>query len=124
METPQRFAIAPADFLPPRSRVHVLSRGEHARDGDAGVVVWVEGSRSGEGLREVVVWEPDSGMERVHPAGRFALFLGAPVSARVSLAPPALSPYPAPRPVFEASEKREPRPAAVPVRLLIRRFNE
>jgi hypothetical protein len=128
METPQRFAIAPAAFLvrslPPRSRVHVLSRGEHAKDGDAGVVVWVEGSRSGEGLREVVVWEPDSGMQRVRPAGLLVLLLGAPVSARVSLAPPAVSPDPAPRTAFRVPEKRAPRPPAVPVRLLIRRFNE
>ena len=128
METPQRFAIAPAAILarslPPRSRVHVLSRGEHAKDGDAGVVVWVEGSRSGEGLREVVVWEPDAGMHKVRPAGQLVLPLGVPVSARVSLARPALSPDPAPRPVFRAPEKRAPRSPAVPVRLLIRRFNE
>ena len=124
MEAPQSFAIAPAACVSPRSRVHVLSRGEHAKDGDAGVLVWVEGSRSGEGLHEVVVWEPDAGMRKVHPAGRLVLLQGAPVSPRESLAPPAASPEPAPRPVFRAPEKRAPRSPAVPVRLLIRRFNE
>ena len=124
MEAPQSFAIIPATYVSPRGRIHVLSRGEHAKDGDAGVLVWVEGSRSGEGLREVVVWEPDSGMRKVHPAGRLVLLQGAPVSPRESLAPPAASPEPFPRPAFGAPEKREPRPPSVPVRLLIRRFNE
>jgi hypothetical protein len=128
METPQLFSIAPAAFLvrslPSRSRVHVLSRGEHAKEGDAGVVVWVEGSRSGEGLREVVALDPEAEVRGVLPAGRLVLLLGAPVSPRVSLAPPAVSPDPAPRPVFQVPEKREPRSATVSVRLLIRRFNE
>lgn len=124
MEAPQRFSIAPAALPIPRARTRVLSRGERARDGDEGVVAWVEGSRSGAGLREVVAWDPDPEMRRVRPAGRLVLPPGAPVSPRESLAPPDLSPEPAPSPVFRAPEKREPRPPAVPVRLLIRRFNE
>lgn len=124
MEAPQRFSIAPAALPIPRARTRVLSRGERAREGDDGVVVWVEGSRSGGGLREVVAWDPDPEMRRVRPAGRLVLPPGAPVSPRESLAPPAASPEPAPRPVFRMSERQEPRPAAVPVRLLIRRFNE
>ncbi len=124
MEAPQRFSIDPAAFPTPRTRVRVLSRGERARDGDEGVVVWVRGSRSGGGLREVMAWDPGAEMRGVRPAGLLVLPPGAPVSPRVSLAPPALSPDLAPRPVFEASEKREPRPPAVPVHLLIRRFNE
>ena len=124
MEAPQRFAIAATSVPLPRTRTRVLSRGERAREGDPGVVVWVEGSRSGEGLREVVAWDPDAELREVLPAGRFVLPPGAPVSPRESLAPPAASPEPAPRPVFRAFERREPRPAAVPVRLLIRRFNE
>lgn len=126
MEAPQRFSIAPAALPIPhtRARTRVLSRGERARDGDEGVVVWVEGSRSGGGLREVVAWDPEPEMRRVRPAGRLVLPPGAPVSPRESLAPPDLSPEAAPRPAFRAPEKREPRPPAVPVRLLIRRFNE
>lgn len=124
MEAPQRFSITRAAFLSPRNRVRVLSRGERARDGDEGVVVWIQGSRSGDGLREVVAWDPGAEMRGARPAGLLVLPPGAPISPRVSLAPPAASPDPAPRPVFRTPEKREPRPAAVPVRLLIRRFNE
>lgn len=124
MEAPQRFSIAPAAFPAPRHRVRVLSRGERARDGDEGVVVWVQGSRSGHGLREVVVWEPGAEMRGVRPSGLLVLPPGAPVSPREEIRRPSLSPDPAPRPAFQAPGKREPRPAAVPVRLLIRRFNE
>jgi hypothetical protein len=124
MEAPQRFSIAPAAFVAPRSRIRVLSRGERAREGDEGVVVWVKGSRSGGGLREVVAWDPVAEMRGVRPAGQLVLSPGAPVSPREEIRRPSLSPDPAPRPVFRASEKRDPRPAAVPVRLLIRRFNE
>ena len=124
MEAPQRFSIAPAAFPTPRNRMRVLSRGESARAGDEGVVVWVRGSRSGGGLREVVAWVPANEMRGIRPAGLLVFPPGAPVSAREEIRPPALSPEPAPRPVFRAPENREPRPAAVPVRLLIRRFNE
>jgi len=118
VETSQSFAIDRGTLRaapPPRQ---VLSRGER------GVVVWVEGTRSGEGLREVVAVAPESELRRVRPAGLLVLPLGAPVSPRVEMPPPALSPDPAPRPAFRAPEKSGPRPAAVPVRLLIRRFNE
>src|SRR5688572_1506985 len=124
MEAPQRFSIAPAAFLSPRNRVRVLSRGERARAGDEGVVVWVRGSRSGGNLREVVAWDPGAEMRGVRPASLLVLPPGAPVSPRDEIRPPSLSPNPAPRPLFRTPEKREPRPAAVPVRLLIRRFNE
>jgi hypothetical protein len=124
MEAPQRFSIAAAAFLPSQSRVRVLSRGERARPGDEGVVVWIRGSRSGGDLREVVAWDPVAEMRGVRPAGLLVLPPGAPVSPREEVRRPSLSPDPAPRPVFRAPEKREPRPAAVPVHLLIRRFNE
>lgn len=124
MEAPQRFSITPAAFPTPRTRVRVLSRGERARDGEQGVVVWVRGSRSGGGLREVVAWEPGAEMRGVRPTGRLLLPPGAPVSSREEIPPPSLAPEPAPKPVFRTAEKRKPRPAAVPVRLLILRFNE
>lgn len=124
MEAPQRFSIAPAAFQSPRSRIRVLSRGERARAGDEGVVVWVRGSRSGGNLREIVAWDPVAEMRGVRPAGLLVLPPGAPVSPKEEIRPPSLSPNPAPRPLFRTPEKREPRPAAVPVRLLIRRFNE
>ncbi|HEX5718663.1 MAG TPA: hypothetical protein VF179_21060 [Thermoanaerobaculia bacterium] len=124
MEAPQRFSIVPAAFLSPRNRVRVLSRGERARAGDEGVVVWVRGSRSGGNLREVVALDPVAEMRGVRPAGLLVLPPGAPVSPREEIRRPSLSLEPAPRPLVRTPEKREPRPAAVPVRLLIRRFNE
>lgn len=124
MEAPQRFSIAPAAFPIPRARTRVLARGERARDGDEGVVVWVEGSRSGGGLREIVALDPGAEMRAIRPAGPLVLLAGGPVSSRETLAPPAVSPEPAPGPAFRGPGKRQPRPPAVPVRLLIRRFNE
>ena len=124
MEAPQRLSIAPAAFSIPRTRIRVLSRGERARDGDEGVVVWVQGSRSGGDLREVVAWDPSAEVHGVRPAGLLVFPPGAPVSSREEIRPPSLSLDPAPSPVFRIPEKREPRPAAVSVRLLIRRFNE
>src|SRR5687768_428981 len=85
MEAPQRFSIAstaPAAFLSPRNRMRVLSRGERARAGDEGVVVWVRGSRSGGNLREVVAWDPVAEMRGVRPASLLVLPPGAPVSSR------------------------------------------
>ena len=124
MEAPQRLSIAPSSLPSARTRVRVLSRGERARAGEQGVVVWVEGSRSGGGLREVVTVDPSAGIHGVRPAGLLVLPLGAPVSLKQDLAPPAVSPEPAPRPLFRIAEDPEPRPAAIPVRLLISRFNE
>jgi hypothetical protein len=118
MVAPQSFAIAQGPFRAAPPPHLVLSRGER------GVVAWVEGSRSGGDLREVVAVDPDAEIRGVRAAGHLVLPPGAPVSARQTLAPPAASPDPAPRPVFRTPERDGPRPAPVPVRLLIRRFNE
>ena len=60
VEAPQRFAILPG--LPGLSEEGswlaslkaAPSRGEPARPGDPGVLVWIEGARDGSGLREVL----------------------------------------------------------------------
>jgi hypothetical protein len=93
VEAPQRFAILPG--LPGLSEggswlaslKAAPSRGEPARPGDPGVVVWVEGARDGSGLREVLAevaafspaprslersrrpWMPLLRPSRRHPAG-------------------------------------------------------
>lgn len=123
MEAPQRFSIAAGAFRPwaPGWR---LGRGERAREDGEGVVVWVEGSRAGGDLREIVAWDATASFEGVRPAGLLVLPLGVPISPREELPPPPLSPEPAPRPALRVAESGGPRPAAVPVRLLIRRFNE
>lgn len=118
MVAPQSFAIAHGPFRAAPAPRLVLSRGER------GVVAWVEGSRSGGGLREVVAVDPDAEMRGVRPTGRLLLAVASPVSPRQTLAPPAAAADLAPRPLFRAPEKDGPRPAPVSVRLLIRRFNE
>ena len=131
MEAPQRFSIASvasaasghsaASWAPRSPR---LSRGERAREGKQGVVVWVEGSREGGRLREVVAWDPAASLHGVLPADLLVLPLVAPASPRESLAPPAASPEPEPRTALRVVETRQPRPASIPVLLQTRRFNE
>ena len=127
VELPQRFTISgglhrdswPAGLaLAPR-------RGERARPEDPGTVVWIEGDRDGGGLREVVALDPGSTFQEARPAGRLLLPLLAPGETKAHLAAPAPSgtlAIPEPRPVLD--EAPAPRPDPVPVRLLIRRFNE
>lgn len=125
MEAPQRFVIVGdlRAWKPPPGRV--LARGERARENGQGAVVWVEGSREGGDLREVVSWGAGASLRRVEPAGTLWMPLLAPGPAQDGVPPPAVSaepaPLPRPRPRAEASA---PRPAPVPVRLLMHRFNE
>lgn len=125
MEAPQRFVIVGdiRAWRPPPTRV--LGRGERARETGQGTVAWVEGSREGGDLREVVSWRPDPSVHRVEPGGSLWIPLLAPGPAHDGVPPPALSgqplPLPRPRPRAEAPT---PRPAPVPVRLLMHRFNE
>ncbi len=125
MEAPQRFVVVGdlRAWRPPPGRV--LGRGERARENGQGTVIWVEGSREGEDLREVVSWSPGMSLHRVEPAGSLWMPLLAPGPIQHSLPPPAISaePLPLPRP-HARTETRTPRPAAVPVRLLTHRFNE
>lgn len=124
MEAPQRFSIAPAEFRDGLPRQTVLFRGEQAREGEEGVVIWVEGSRGGSDLREVFSWDPGASLDGVLPIDPLVLPPGAPVSPKEALALPAVSRETAPAPVYRMAEEQQPRPAAIPVRLLIRRFNE
>lgn len=67
VELPGRFAIvaSPAAMPPPLERA--FAAGEPALPGHAGVVAWVEGSRRGGDLRQVVAAEPLSLEERLAP---------------------------------------------------------
>jgi hypothetical protein len=127
LELPQRFAISgdlSRDSLPIALDL-ASHRGERARPDDPGTVVWIEGSRDGGRLREVVALDPGSSFEEARPAGRLLLPLLAPGQAKASLAAPApsgLAAAPEARPVLD--EAPGPRPDPVPVRLLISRFNE
>jgi hypothetical protein len=130
-ELPERFTIAAAPGLLPSALDlprTVWRRGEPARPGEAGVLVWVEGSRRGGALREVVAEEParvtDSGVE---PAQ------GRPAPAVVtSEEPPSgapatdlgdLSQLHPPR-TGTAASPRASRPATTDILLLMKRQNE
>ena len=73
VELPERFAIAASPgLLPAVGRTLPLARsafapGEPALPGHAGVVAWVEGSRRGGGLRQVVAAEAPSLRSRLAP---------------------------------------------------------
>ena len=74
VELPERFAIAASPgLLPAVGRTLPLARsafapGEPALPGHAGVVAWVEGSRRGGGLRQVVAAEAPSLRSRLAPS--------------------------------------------------------
>lgn len=125
IETPQRFSIVPGPrfWTPPPRRV--LSSGEAARAGDRGVALWVEGSRDGAGLREVVsTGEPDS-VTGVEPSRSLVLALLWPAADRASLPPPARTESDPPlRPQAHARDETPGPASPVAVRLLIHRFNE
>jgi len=127
-ELPERFIItaAPGANALDLSR-KIWRRGEPARPGEPGVLVWVEGSRRGGSTREVVAAEP----ARAVPG--LSLPEGAPVPAAVvAEAPPSGAPVadpgvpgtlPPPR-AGGSALARAPRPAAADILLLIQRQNE
>jgi hypothetical protein len=126
VETPQRFAIEPKhrSLWEPQMDLS-LARGERPRPGAEGVAVWVEGSRSGEGLREVRALDPGSSFRDARSTGLLVLPFAVPPSKRAQLQAPSLSAVPADLPVAVVQTDPLEAPAApVPVRLLIRRFNE
>jgi hypothetical protein len=110
------------DPLPPSLR---LSRGESARPGDGGVVLWTEGTRDGAGLREVSAQETSQEWEEVQAARSLLLPLFWPAPGRADLPPPdgADLDRPAPTGTRASAETAAPRPAAA-TRVLIHRYNE
>lgn len=109
------------DPVPPSRR---LSRGEAARPGDRGVVLWTEGTRDGTGLREVAAGATDPLWQDVHAAHALMLPLFWPASGREDLPPPATADLDLPAVREQApAETAAPRPAA-PTRVLIHRYNE
>ena len=85
VELPGRFAIAasPAPESAFTFSRRAFSAGEPALPGHAGVVAWVEGSRRGAGLRQVVAEAPPSLRERLAPPetrGQPAVLVAGPAS--------------------------------------------
>lgn len=130
-EAPQRFAIARRAGAAAWSGVLptgiALRRGERPRERERGVLLWVDGSRQGEGLREVAAPLAGLSWRKVRPAAGPFLALLWPAPERAGLPLPAeggsivladgASRFPTPG----ASDRP---PSDVPVRLLIHRFNE
>lgn len=128
VDVPALFAIVPgpgpSDFVSP-SLVQRFSPGERARQGERGVVVWIEGSRKGSGLREVVAKEAGTSLESVAPASPLLLGLAWPAPGKEDLPPPAVADadFPA-APRETASGQDAPPEHPAEVRLLIHRYNE
>ncbi|HZF09132.1 MAG TPA: hypothetical protein VFE33_10110 [Thermoanaerobaculia bacterium] len=127
-ELPQRFAIlaAPLGNALDLERT-VGRRGEPARPGEPGVLVWVEGSRRGGGWRQVAAAEP----ARAVPGLSFPAAVTAP-EAQLSAPPPSGAPlvdtgapcqFP-PLPTGTARNARSPRPETADLLLLLKRQNE
>ncbi|HEX5761079.1 MAG TPA: hypothetical protein VF121_17970 [Thermoanaerobaculia bacterium] len=121
---PGRFRIVPSPIPRLVLRHRAPARGEAARPGEPGVVVWAEGARDGTGWREVEAWDPGSTLApAVRPVLAFALAALAPApdrpaaasrDARVSrLAPPPSLLRGPPRPSLSAP----------PLLLLLHRLN-
>jgi hypothetical protein len=127
VETPHRFAIIWGGSLPPFAPLlPAFGLGESARQGDKGVLAWVEGTRSGHGLRLMVGRDASSTVDAVAPGTLWTFALLAPVTERALLAPPASSAaQEQPPPAVRASRRNDVSVASgAPVRLLIHRFNE
>jgi hypothetical protein len=108
------------DPVPPSRR---LSRGESARPGDSGVILWTEGTRDGSGLREVAADEAAQTWEEVRAAGALMLPLFWPAAGRGELPPPKTADLDPPEPVRERdSAETAVRPAPA-TRVLIHRYN-
>lgn len=127
-EIPGSFAISagpglpPVDPLPPSVR---LSRGESARPGDGGVVLWTEGTRDGSGLCEVISHGPETAWEGVQSARSLLLPVLWSAPGRAALPPPRTTDLDRPAAVDERAfaETASLRPALA-TRVLIHRYNE
>jgi hypothetical protein len=114
VELPERFAIS--------------APGEPARPGDAGVVLWIEGSRRGGGLRQVIAGEASglaAGRSLVpSSAWRIALETENPVPDPVPSLAGRLPRLPRLRQYAPAPPSRAAWPAPIPILLLTQRQNE
>lgn len=125
---PGRFTISAApslpapDLLPPSVR---LSRGESARPGVGGVVLWTEGTRDGTGLREVFSQESETAWEKVQAARSLLFPVLWPAPGRAALPPPEIADLDRPAAAGERAVAETAAPLPAPeTRVLIHRYNE
>jgi hypothetical protein len=125
LETVPRFAIVPATSWWSPDMAISLSRGERPRPRDPGVVVWVEGSRDGGGLRHVAAHEESNSLHSVAPGRLPWIPLVAPPRHRDGGADSALDrAFLAPAPARLETPSAALPPVRPSIRLLTGRRNE
>ncbi len=133
VELPERFAIASSRALPALERLLTLAQGsvapgEPALPGHAGVVAWVEGSRRGGGLRQVVAAAESGLRERLDLAethGEAAVLASGPVPPQSPPSMPGKGAAAPPAGRHAALSPAGTRPAvSSDILLLIQRRNE
>ncbi|MBP9144448.1 MAG: hypothetical protein KBF21_11940 [Thermoanaerobaculia bacterium] len=126
---PERFEIVPSrtSRFPPWGVAH--GRGEPARlsdPNDAGVVIWVEGSRRGEATRTVIAGRTETEIEAVEPLRWIALrhATAAPASPQIAAAEPSNPLFAGPFASTSTHPFAVPRGAAIAPRRRTCRQNE
>lgn len=126
VDSPYRFAIELGD--PPLLPLRLPTRGlgESARPGEAGVVAWVEGDRSGRGLHLIVGRGEAASLAAIETGTIFGVGTAAPLPSTPTLSYPTERRAPAPpAPLIRGTRSvRESDLPGSAVRLLIHRFNE
>lgn len=128
-ELPERFAISgTASLFEDLNASLAPAPGEPARPGDAGVVAWVEGSRRGGGLRQVIARDLAglADAPAVAPAEACHLALETEDSVPDAAPPLAGKSYRVPglRPLASRLSEHGTRLAPIPILLLTQRQNE
>lgn len=128
-ETPARFEIGTAAAgrwaieQIEESLARTLEPGEPARQGDDGVVLWMEGDREGRGLHPRIRIPRHAALTGIQPGPKpFLLALG-PESGRLRIAPPTFTATDRPLHLGTIPPVEDLR-APLPLRLRIHRFNE
>ena len=121
---PGRFRIVPSPVPRPVLRYRAEARGEAARPGEPGVVLWAEGARDGSGWREVEAWDPFPTLTAAYRPG-LPLLLAAVEPGRQR---PAAAPRHAPvsrldPPTGSFRGPPDPVAFATPLLLLVQRLN-
>jgi hypothetical protein len=108
IELPQRFSIAASPWAAPPAEPAILvaRRGEAARPGEAGTVIWAEGSRRGT-ARRLVAAAPDTWRRRHRPRRPVLSPEGAAVLAAAKAMRGAPLPRRAARPMPRAATHRK-----------------
>ncbi|MCC7061099.1 MAG: hypothetical protein IT508_12790 [Burkholderiaceae bacterium] len=128
-ELPGGFEILPARKLQPEPAALARGRGEPARLADlrdAGVTIWVEGSRSGEATRTVVAARDGAAIDAIQITGwpGFRAATSAPEPPQAAAARPSSHPFTGLFAATTIALDSEPRPASIEPRRSTCRQNE